>query len=228
MKKLLNLIAVLLIAGISLQAQEKEMKERHEKEYSKMRGEKSHHKMMMKKQLNLTDAQAEKMKSINETYKKQMMELKKNEDITIREMKARASALQKSHKEQIESVFTKDQKSQIEKMKADHRAMKEIDAKAKQEKMKIALGLSNEQVAKLDKMRTANAAKIKALKENDKLSSEQKKEQFKELMKKQKEEMQSVLTKEQWEKASHMRKGKMKKGKKGDHHKHSDHDKHEG
>ena len=50
------------------------------------------------------------------------------------------------------------------------------------------------------------AKKVKALRENDKLDAEKKKEQMHELMKKQKEQLKSILTEEQMKKLQEGRK----------------------
>ena len=152
------------------------------------------------KQLNLTETQKEQFKAQKESFHKQMEELKKNDNITVKEWKNRKEALHKDQKTKMQAILTSDQKTQIEKMKAEHKAMNEIDAKARMEKMKLRLGLTDEQAAKLKNNRTEMMEKMKALKENDKMDADKKKEQIKELMKKQKEQMKSILTEEQMKK----------------------------
>jgi Spy/CpxP family protein refolding chaperone len=155
---------------------------------------------MEMKKLNLTDAQKEQFKTQRESFHKQMEELKKNDNITVKEWKTKMETLRKDQKTKMQSILTTEQKGQIEKMKAEHKAMGEVDAKARMEKMKIHLGLSDEQVAKMTKNRTEMAEKMKAFRENDKMDAEKKKEQMHDLMKKQKEQMKSILTEEQMKK----------------------------
>ena len=152
------------------------------------------------KQLNLTDAQKEQFKVQRESFRKQMDELKKNDNITVKEWKSRMETLRKDQKTKMQGILTTEQKGQIEKMKAEHKAMKEIDAKASMEKMKIHLGLSEEQAAKMNKNRAEMMEKMKALREDDKMDAEKKHEQMKDMMKKQKEQMKSILTEEQMKK----------------------------
>jgi hypothetical protein len=66
--------------------------------------------------------------------------------------------------------------------------------------MKQDLNLSEEQSAKLQKSRDELHQKMQALRENQSLSDEAKKEQMKELMKQRKENLRSILTDEQWKK----------------------------
>ncbi len=195
MKKII-LFLLVLSAAVAVNAQD--MKHRMHP------GMRKHHEMMMK-QLKLSEDQKTKFHSLNEDFRKQLMDLKKNEDITVRELKNRMKTLHKDHKEKIMGLLTVDQKAKIEKMKAEHKAMQEIDAKARLEKMKISLSLTNEQADKINKNRLEMAEKMKALREDDKMDMEKKREQMKELMKQQKEKMKSILTAEQFEKIQEFR-----------------------
>jgi Spy/CpxP family protein refolding chaperone len=150
--------------------------------------------------LNLTDAQKEQFKTQRESFRKQMEELKKSDNITVKEWKSRMETLRKDQKTKMQSILTSDQKAQMEKMKAEHKAMNEIDAKARMEKMKLHLGLTDDQVSKMTKNRSEMMEKMKALRENDKMDADKKKEQMHDLMKKQKEQMKSILTEEQMKK----------------------------
>lgn len=152
------------------------------------------------KQLNLTDAQKEQFKAQKESFRKQMEELKKNDNITVKEWKTRMEAIRKDQKTKMQGILTTEQKAQIEKMKAERKAMGEIDAKARMEKMKLHLGLTDDQAARMKKSHIEMAEKMKALREDDKMDAEKKKEQMRELMKKQKEQMKSILTEEQMKK----------------------------
>lgn len=152
------------------------------------------------KELNLTDAQKEQMKAQRENFHKQMEELKKNDNITVKEWKSRMENLHKEQRSKLESILTNEQKTKLEKMKTEKLEMRKIDEKARFEKMKIRLGLSDEQAAKLEKSRKEHSDKIKAIRENKSLTEDKKREEIKELMKKQKETMKSVLTEEQMKK----------------------------
>jgi hypothetical protein len=158
------------------------------------------------KQLNLSDAQKEQFKAQRESFHKQMEELKKNDNITVKEWRSRMEILRKDQRSKMQGILTSDQKAQLEKMKAEHKAMNEIDAKARMEKMKLHLGLSDEQATKINANRTEMMEKMKALRENDKMDEENKKVQMKDLMKKQKEQMKSILTEEQMKKLQEGRK----------------------
>lgn len=205
MKKIM-LSALVLSLSIAVKAQDLP----HNKMERPMMHERhnGHHRMpgMMMQKLNLTEEQKTKFKAQHESFRKQMEELKKNDNITVKEWKGRMETLRKDNKAKLEGILTNEQKAQIEKMKAERKAMHEIDAKARMDKMKIRLGLSDEQAEKMNKNREEMMAKMKALREDNKMDAEKKKEQMKELMKQQKEKMKSILTEEQIKKMQEGRK----------------------
>ena len=215
MKKILA-TALALYVVFATRAQE--IPERKQDGY-KPHGEKGmhHHRPggMDFKQLNLTDAQKEQMKTQRESFHKQMEELKKNDNITVKEWRTRMENLRKEQKSGMEKILTADQKKQLEKMKADQHSKMEERRKQGAEKMKQHLGLTDEQSAKLAQSRKVTGDQIKAIRENKSLSDEKKREEMKEVMKKQKETMKSVLTEEQLQKMKeHKHHGPHKDGKK--------------
>jgi Spy/CpxP family protein refolding chaperone len=199
MKKIiLSMLAFSLAIAVNAQ----KIPERKQEKPMMHEGQQGRHHMqgMDMKQLNLTDAQKDQFKAQKESFRKQMEELKKNDNITVKEWKSRMETLRKDHKTKMQAILTPDQKARIEKMKAEHKAMMEVDAKARMEKMKIHLGLTDEQAAKINKNRTEMIEKMKALREDDKMDPEKKKEKMKEIREKQKEQMKSILTEEQMKK----------------------------
>ncbi|MEO5948149.1 MAG: hypothetical protein ABIP79_15130 [Chitinophagaceae bacterium] len=180
-----------------------------------------HHKMDRKKgdrmdmqKLNLTEDQKAQFKTQRESFHKQMEDLKKNDNITVKEWNAKKDAMQKENKAKMQSFLTADQKGQIEKNKVEGKKKTETKTKERGEKMKTQLGLSDVQSAQLKKNREATQQKMKFIKEDSKMSEEQKKEQIKELMKAQKESMKSILTEEQMKKmkeSNHRKDGDRKK-----------------
>ncbi|MET0394785.1 MAG: hypothetical protein ABW019_16690 [Chitinophagaceae bacterium] len=191
MKKIMLSVIALAIATVTLQAQDAPGKKHHS-------GRKHH--AAAYQQLNLTDAQKTQMKTITEDFRKQVQELKKNENITVKDQKDRMQALRNDHKTKVQNLLTSDQKAQLAKMKQDRGTARKGDAKARMEKMKTELGLTDSQVAQLEKSRTEMMTKLKAVRENKSLTDDQKKAQAKDLMKQQKESLKNVLTEEQLKK----------------------------
>ncbi|MEO7922986.1 MAG: hypothetical protein ABIR30_04860 [Chitinophagaceae bacterium] len=193
MKKVIFPLLALSL-GFAVNAQE--IPERKADKPHMMERKKHHHGMDMKK-LDLTEDQKTAFKSQNESFRKQMEELKKNDNITVKEWKSKAEILRKEHKTKMDGILTTDQKEKMAKMKAEGKAKDEGMDKDRAASMKTRLGLTDQQSAKMDANRKDVGAKMKAIRENSSLSDEQKRDQMKELHKKQQENMKSILTEEQ-------------------------------
>jgi hypothetical protein len=192
MKKIALSLLIASMTVVTLQAQDMDTRQH------KMHG--GPHFGMMTEKLNLSEDQKVKMKTINEDFQAQMTELKKNDNITVKEWKSKMQTLRKDQHAKMQGLLTGEQKAQLEKMKADHKALREVDAKARTEKMKIKLGLTDDQAAKISRNHSEMAEKLKAIHDNNALDEASKKEQMKEVMKQQKETMKSILTEEQMKK----------------------------
>jgi Spy/CpxP family protein refolding chaperone len=199
MKKIIVSAFVLAVATMSVRAQD--IPERKQDMHQHKSGEhKRHHRGEAFKQLGLSEDQKAKFKALNEDFRTQIQALKKDDGITVKEWKSKKETLKKEHRAKVEALLTTEQKAKMQKMKEDRKSVRKVDQQARMEKMKIRLGLSDDQVAKLSKSRTELDEKMKALRENKSLTDDQRKEQFKELRKKQKENFKSILTEEQLKK----------------------------
>lgn len=190
----------MLVLSLTIGANAQEIPERKADKAQMMERKKHHQGMMEMQKLNLTDDQKAKFKSQQQSFHQQMEELKKNDNITVKEWKSKAEILRKDYKANMDGILTNDQKVQLEKMKAEGKAKHEQMDKQRSEKMKTSLGLTDEQSAKMGANRKEMGEKMKVIRENKSLSDEQRKGQMKELMKKQKENMKSILTEEQLKK----------------------------
>jgi Spy/CpxP family protein refolding chaperone len=159
-----------------------------------------HHRFNDMAQLNLTDQQKSELKTINEDFRQQMTDLKKNEDITVREWKSKMETIRKDHRDKVQSVLTDDQKASLKKMMQEHKAeMKKHGAK-RLEQMKKDLNLTDDQVASLKKSHEDMAQKFKAIRDDKSLSEDQKKAQLKDLREQQQNSLKSILTPDQLQK----------------------------
>ena len=163
------------------------------------------HQRLMEADVKLTPEQEAQVKKQHEDFRKQMEDLKKQNQLTGAEFKNKMQALHKEQRSKMENILTAEQKAKIEKKRKDEIAIRDIDRKAKLDKMKIQLGLTDEQAAKLKKQQDETAAKLNALQDNKDLDPQERKEQAKGLMKKQKEQLESVLTVEQLKKLKDMK-----------------------
>jgi Spy/CpxP family protein refolding chaperone len=178
----------------------------------KMMHHKQHHQMgMMMKGINFSDAQKAQLKANRENAKQQMIELNKNENITVKEYRVRKEAIHKSQKEQMDQLLTPEQKNQLAQNKIELQKKHEMNAAKRMNKMKNNLNLSNDQMNQLKANRDTSQAKIKAIKENNQLSQTEKKAQLMALKEAQKKNIQQVLTPEQLSKMEEIRNNHMEK-----------------
>jgi Spy/CpxP family protein refolding chaperone len=157
--------------------------------------------------LNLTDEQKSEMKAINDDFRKQMDELKKNEDITVREWKSKMADIRKTHHDKIQSVLTDEQKATMKTMAHDRKGGFGKGGFGRQgghghniDKLKKDLNLTDDQVAKLKQQHEAADQQLKAVREDKSLTDDQKKAKVKDIRKQQYEDFKSVLTPEQLQK----------------------------
>ena len=178
---------------------------------SKMKTQHHNNNAMMLKELNLSSAQKEQMKANQESYKKQLQELNKKEDITVKEARDRKEALHKEQKEKMMNLLTADQKKKLVQIKKDREARHETEAAKRLDKMKTNLNLSDEQVNKINAATQTTHTQLRTIKENDQLSRIQKKEQLLALKEQNKNSLKTILTPEQFNKFEEMKKNKMDK-----------------
>jgi Spy/CpxP family protein refolding chaperone len=202
MKKLI-FSALVLALTVSVHAQEGK---RHRSHGMKHRSD-------MIRKLNLTEEQKAQFKTENEAFRKKMSELKKNDNMMVKDLKSQMGEARKQHKEKIQSILTKEQKDQMQKMRIERKEKMEGYQKERAAKMKETLGLTADQQAKLDKNRSEMKEKMKSIREDKSLDDAAKKEKMKELMKGNKESMKSILTEEQRNKMMEMKKQHQQKRK---------------
>jgi len=58
-----------------------------------------------------------------------MTELRKKDDITVKEWKSQMMDLNKKHREEMKNLLTTEQKDQVEKIRTEKRKMAEINGK---------------------------------------------------------------------------------------------------
>ena len=192
---------ILLAAGISLGVSAQEKKGMH-------RGKQQHHKQdrLMAHELNLSAGQKEQARQINADFRKKMADLSKNENITVKEFRDRKEALHRERKAKLDGLLTPDQKNRMAALKAGRKKEREAHFSRKLERMKIDLQLSDAQVAKLQSHREATARKMQAIRENEKLSRTERKDQLMAAREEAKAEKRKILTPDQLKKMEEMKK----------------------
>jgi periplasmic protein CpxP/Spy len=200
MKKLLIPMIAIFALTFSAGAQDKMGKKAQ-------RGHHRHHgKAMLVKQLNFTEDQKKSAKLINEDFRKKMKDLNTQDQITVKEMRERKKALMQDKKTRMNALLTAEQKAKLAQMKTDRQAKRAELAAKRMDRMKTALNLSDDQVAKLKANRENLKVKAAKIKADQALSREQKKEQMIALKAEAKSFQSQVLTPEQLKKKEELRK----------------------
>ena len=175
--------------------------------------EQGQHRMDYKK-LNLSDAQQQQMKTINEDFRKQMQALNSKENITVKDQRA---ALAKAHKAKVDGVFTPEQKQQLAQMKADNAKKREAISEQRLATMKEKLALTDAQVATIKSHQQQTHSKMEAIMKDDNIDREAKKQQLMAVRQEMKTNIDKVLTPDQKvkmeaERKDHQEKMKSTKG----------------
>lgn len=177
--------------------------------HKKLHNKKNHSNKQNTDNLNLSDDQKAQVKIINENFRQQMQDLKKNSSLNANELKDKRKALAEEHKENIKAILTPEQREQAKDRK--HNFAKENKGKMRGErfeKMTKDLNLTPQQSTKMNNLNAAFKTNIQSIRQNTSLSQDGKKEQMKSLMKKHKDDMEALLTDKQKEQLKNNRKDK--------------------
>ncbi len=202
MKKTIVALALIITAAFSVQAQQPGDvgKQQHHRHFRKHEGGDR-----LAKKLNFTDAQKQQLKDMNSAYQKKLADLKKHDEISVKEFKSQMHALRQEHRQQFTALLTPVQKDQLANWKQERKDKAKERATARAEKMKTKLGLTDAQANQLKEMRTGTMAKIKSIKEDKGLSADQKHEQIKGLVIQQKDQLKTILNPEQLQQLEQMK-----------------------
>ncbi|MDE3211823.1 MAG: hypothetical protein KGM98_01210 [Bacteroidota bacterium] len=159
--------------------------------------------------ITLTDAQKAQMKAINSDYHQQLMALEKHDEITVKQYREKMAALEQARKTKADAVLTQDQKQQIADFRKHQQEMGEKMAENHLMKMKSALNLTEDQVAKIQSQQKESMQKARAIRENTTLTNEQKRQAIHDLMKQNRDNMKSILTADQLKKQQELRDNRM-------------------
>jgi Spy/CpxP family protein refolding chaperone len=150
--------------------------------------------------LNLTDAQKAQMKTVNESFKKQMKDLNSKGNITVDQQRQQREAIVKAHKEQVSAILTPEQRSQVAAHTKDFRGGRKDGVRGRNfSDITKDLNLSADQEVKMNAMNATFKSNVKSLRQNTSVSEKDKKEQMKKLMKQHRSDMEALLTNDQKE-----------------------------
>lgn len=147
--------------------------------------------------IRYTPEQRKQVMAINKDYQQRSADLFKKDNITLREYKAGLITLQKDKKSKLQALLTPAQKDQIAKRRQQAKENAQVMAAARMERMKIRLNLTDDQTAKIKAGQENLRSQAKAIRENDDLLPQQKREQLQSLASQRKDNLMAVLTPEQ-------------------------------
>lgn len=202
MKKVLASIAAIALFSFAAHAQEnRHLKPKHQH---------GHH-GMLPKELNLSEAQRKQAKGIHEEFRKKMQDLNKQESLTVKEFRDRKFALRKEQKAKMDGILTPEQKNKMAQLKVDQKKERDEHFAKHMDRMKTDLNLSEAQVKQLTAQRAGVEAKMKAIKDNEALSREERKEKMMALKTEAQEQRKKIFTADQLKKLEEMKQRKMER-----------------
>ena len=86
--------------------------------------------------LNLTDAQRQQIKTINQDFTTRLHALNQNDNILVKDMKEQRKALMEERKNKIAAILTPEQKTQFEQLRKEHGPKGDFKNKTKGEDWK--------------------------------------------------------------------------------------------
>jgi Spy/CpxP family protein refolding chaperone len=181
--------------------------------------------------LNLTDAQKQQMKQVNESFRQQMQELNKNENITVKEQKERRAALTQQHKTDVQNILTAEQRRELEANKKDYKSKDKDYNKGRGDDMMgrgdkngrddsrgdnlKQLNLTDAQGVRIKAANEEFRTKVQAIQKNASLSNDQKKTQRDAAQQQHTAAIKAILTQEQTAKLEELKRTRPdRKGKK--------------
>lgn len=208
MKKILFVLMLVPITFFAT-AQEKRTN-KHSKEGIQQHGKKHHHGEMMKS-LQFSDAQRTQMKANRDAYKTKIQQLKQDPTITLKDYNEQKAILQKDQKARMQALLTPEQKIKLADMKAKNEQERAARYDKHFESMKSSLALTNDQANQLKIQHESAQNRMKAIRENESLSREDKRSQMKAIKTEMAEKRKTILTPEQQQKMENMNKEKRQK-----------------
>jgi len=184
------LVACVLAGGFTSLAQDVKKGEYH--------GKKTH----AMDALDLSDDQLAEIETLREEMKEKRATLKADESLDEAVRKEEMKALRAEKKAAMDEILTDEQKSKVAEMKAEHKAKRkdatpgEI-ANRQTEKMKEVLDLTPEQEEQVRALNLKVALKIDAIKKDDSMSEEKKREFIKGNKEDKRRMLETILTEDQ-------------------------------
>jgi len=99
--------------------------------------------LMLRQQSALSEEQQKKLKTLQEDYRKNLMNLRKKDDITVKEWRSKMEDLQKKHHDDMQSFYPPEQKDRIERMKMQRNRLGDINARTRMNRLNMRLNMNH-------------------------------------------------------------------------------------
>ena len=133
--------------------------------------------------LELNEEQQKKVRELIDSFELKAKKVREDESLSDEDKKSQAKELKKNHKEQIKAILTADQLVKLETLQAERKEKKEgkkksLEERAEEKTQKLVemLSLTEEQTERVRILNLKVLQKIAAVKKNESLTDEQKKE----------------------------------------------------
>jgi hypothetical protein len=147
--------------------------------------------------IRYTPEQRKQIAEINQDFHTKSADLYRNDNMTLKEYKARLLTLVKERKSRMNDLLTDQQKKEIESFRKKKDEDTQVMAAARLERMKIRLNLNDQQTASIKSQQQSFRTQAKSIRENENLLPDQKKEQIRDLSSRQRDALKNILTPEQ-------------------------------
>lgn len=229
MKNIITGLVAIAAFTFSANAQTDPNNDQNSGNYGRSHRGEGRNKMMEK--LNLSRAQKDQLKLLNEDYHTKMQNLRQNSSLSDADMKTQRQNLEEDRKTRMAAVLTPSQRTQWMQMEkegnednsttgqwnnSDQNSMRNGKNSNdrwdnRMDNMKQELGLSDDQMMKMQSGNESFRSRTKAIFDNQSLSQEDRKEQLEKLRMERMETMHSILTPDQYTKMQSMNQGRKEK-----------------
>lgn len=180
---------------------------------------------MHAKELNLTPEQTNKITELRKAHQEQMQQLNRNDSMSVRDMRAKRTALLEQQRAEMMKILSADQQQKLDSLQKKDRGMKHTrknhqamhrdrmnhDQLNKQH-MQKELSLNEDQIQKMKAMQEKDRAEMQAIQKDSTITEANKKIRLAEIKKQRRKEMEELLTPEQQKKYKEMQRPRGKPG----------------
>jgi|SRR5580692_4167834 Spy/CpxP family protein refolding chaperone len=154
--------------------------------------------------VHYTPEQRKQVMAINKDYRQKREDLFKQDNSTLKQYKAGLLALDKEKKAKLQALLTPQQKDQLAARHTKMDENRQVMAVARLERLRLQLNLTDDQVAQIKSGQQNLHNQTQAIRDNDNLLPQEKREQIKALMTARNDNFKTILTPDQYGKFQQM------------------------